>query len=128
MKIGELTKKTGLSADAIRFYEKQGLLKSADRTEGGYREFRPETVEVLTFISKCRALDISLPEIKKLLQVKTRSAKSCREANLVIEEHLASLRARIKALKNLETQLAELKSVCNQDLAPDKCAIIKALS
>lgn len=127
MKIGELARKTGLSVDAIRFYEKQGLIKSRGRTEGGYREFSLDTAELLHFVSKCRALDISIPEIKKLLQVRSRSAKSCREANIVIDDQLTKLRKRIQELKKLESQLSELRSVCNQELDPGKCAIIKAL-
>ncbi len=127
MKIGELARKTGLSIDAIRYYEKQNLIKSQGRTEGGYREFTQDTVKLLQFISKCRALDISLPEIKKLLQVRSRSAKSCREANVVIDDQLAKLRQRIKELKKLESQLAQLRSVCNQEFEPGDCGIIKAL-
>ncbi|MBX3023004.1 MAG: MerR family transcriptional regulator [Bdellovibrionales bacterium] len=128
MKIGALASRTGLTVDAIRFYEKQGLIKSLGRTEGGYREFSSETTELLKFIAKCRALDISIPEIRKLLQVRSRSSKSCREANLVIDDQLAKLRARIKELKKLESQLSELRSVCNQELDPEKCEIIKALN
>lgn len=127
MKIGELARKTGLSVDAIRFYEKQGLIAIPQRTDGGYREFSHKTMELLNFISKCRALDISLPEIKKLLRVRSRSVKSCREANIVIDDQLDRLRQRIKELKKLERQLAELRSVCNQELAPGDCEIIKAL-
>jgi DNA-binding transcriptional MerR regulator len=127
MKIGELARKTGLSIDAIRFYEKQGLIKCEGRTDGGYREFAKESVELLCFISKCRALDISIPEIKKLLRVRSQSAKSCREANIVIDDQLARLRERIRELKKLESQLAELRSVCNQELAPGDCEIIRFL-
>lgn len=127
MKIGELSRKTGLSVDAIRFYEKQGLIKSLGRTEGGYREFSQDTAELLHFISKCRALDIPIPEIKRLLQVRSCSAKSCREANIIIDDQLAKLRKRIQELKKLEGQLSELQYVCSQELAPADCAIIKAL-
>lgn len=127
MKIGQLALKTGLTVDTIRFYEKTGLIRSQGRTDGGYREFSSETANLLRFISKCRSLDISIPEIKKLLQVRSRSAKSCREANAVIDDQLAKLRRRIKELKQLESQLAELRSVCNQELSPGECEIIKAL-
>ncbi len=127
MKIGEVARKTGLSVDAIRFYEKQGLIKSRGRTEGGYREFSQDTAELLHFISKCRSLDISIPEIKKLLRVRSGSAKSCREANVVIDDQIAKLRKRIQELKKLESQLSELRSVCNQELEPGECAIIKIL-
>lgn len=127
MKIGELSSKTGLSVDAIRFYEKSGLIKGPTRTESGYREFGNETLEALLFISHCRSLDIPLAEIKKLLTVRAGSAKSCREANEVIDDQLLKLRARIKELKSLEKNLSELRSVCNQELDPKDCKIIQNL-
>ncbi|RYZ77589.1 MAG: MerR family transcriptional regulator [Proteobacteria bacterium] len=127
MRIGELSKKTGLSVDALRFYEKSGLIKGPSRTEAGYREYSEEAVAALEFISHCRSLDIPIPEIKKLLRVRSGSAKSCREANQVIDEQLDNLRSRIKELKKLEKNLAQLRSVCNQELDPKDCAIIQSL-
>lgn len=127
MKIGDLAKKTGLSADAIRFYEKSGLIKGPARSENGYRDFNPDLVEVLSFISHCRSLDIPLGEIKKLLYVRAGSAKSCREANQVIDQQLSNLRQRISKLKKLERQLSELRSVCNEEIDPKDCKIIQSL-
>lgn len=127
MKIGELSKKTGLSIDAIRFYEKSGLIKGPTRTESGYREFNDDAVALVEFISHCRSLDIPIPEIKKLLRVRSGTAKSCREANEVIDDQLAKLRSRIKELKALEKSLDELRSVCNQELSPKDCKIIQSL-
>jgi len=127
MKIGTISKQTGLSIDTIRFYEKQKLFVIRGRTPGGYREYNSESIELLNFIAKCRALDISIPDIRKLLDVRSRSAKSCREANIVIAEQLKNLRRRIKELKTLESNLAQLRSVCNQELEPSRCEIIKAL-
>ncbi|RYZ88924.1 MAG: MerR family transcriptional regulator [Proteobacteria bacterium] len=127
MKIGELAKKVGLSVDAIRFYEKSGLINGPGRTEGGYREFSKDAVAAIEFISHCRSLDIPIPEIKKLLKVRSGTARSCREANEVIDDQLTRLRARIKELKRLETALAELRSVCNAELDPLDCKIIRSL-
>lgn len=127
MKIGEISKLTGLSIDAIRFYEKSGLIKGPSRSESGYREYTLDSVEILNFISHCRSLDIPIAELKKLLKVRSGTAKSCREANEVINEQLLNLRSRIKELKNLEKQLAELQSVCNEELDPSECQIIRSL-
>lgn len=127
MKIGELSKKTGLSIDTIRFYEKTGLVKGPSRTEGGFREFSKESQHTLEFISHCRSLDIPIPEIRKLMKVRSGSAKSCREANEVIDEQLRNLRSRIEELKKLEKNLAQLRSVCNQELDPKECEILKSL-
>lgn len=127
MKIGELAKKTGLTVDAIRFYEKSGLIKGPSRSEGGYREFNQDTVAAIEFISHCRSLDIPIIQIKKLLNVRSGSVKSCREANEVIDEQLKNLRHRIKELKRLEKNLAELSSVCRSEMDPKHCAIIQSL-
>lgn len=127
MKIGELSKKTGLSIDAIRFYEKSGLIRTPSRTEGGYREYDGEAVAAVEFISHCRSLDIPIAEIKKLLRVRSGSSKSCREANEVIEEQLLKLRLRLKDLKRLEKNLSDLRSVCNQELDPKACKIIQSI-
>jgi DNA-binding transcriptional MerR regulator len=127
MKIGELSRKTGLSIDTIRFYEKSGIIKKPDRLKSGYREFNNELVEALKFISHCRSLDISLKQIKTLLKVRSGTTKSCREANEVIDEQIINLRTRIMELKKLEKTLADLRSVCNQELDPKDCRIIKSL-
>jgi len=127
MRIGELSKKTGLTADAIRFYERTGLIKSPSRSDGGYREFSKDTVASIQFISRCRALDIPLSEVKKLLSVRSGSAKSCRAANEVIDEQLLSLRSRIRELKKLENNLTQLRSVCNEEVDPRDCPIIQIL-
>lgn len=127
MKIGEISKKTGLSVDAIRFYEKSGLIKRPLRSEGGYRDFNADAVAAIEFISHCRSLDIPIAEIKKLLNVRSGNAKSCRQANEIIDEQLTKLRVRIKELKQLEKNLAQLRSVCNEELDPSKCQIIQSL-
>jgi len=127
MKIGELSKQTGLSIDTIRFYEKAGIIKKSERLESGYRSFSNELVEALKFISHCRSLDISLASIKMLMRVRSGTTKSCREANEVIDEQLVKLRTRITELRKLEKNLAQLRSVCNQELDPKDCRIIQSL-
>lgn len=81
----------------------------------------------MEFISHCRSLDIPIPEIKKLLNVRSGTAKSCREANEVIDIQLMNLRSRILEMKKLEKVLSQLRSVCNQELEPKNCQIIKSL-
>lgn len=127
MKIGELSKKSGLSADTIRFYEKSGVIQRASRTPGGYREYSAENVATIEFIVHCRALDIPLSEIRKLLHVRSGSSKSCREVNSVIDEQIRNLRERLRELKSLEKNLTELRSVCNQELDPKDCRILQSL-
>ena len=50
MQIGIVAKKVGLSIDAIRFYERNGLLPRPPRTQGGFRRYGENDVETLAFV------------------------------------------------------------------------------
>ena len=60
LKIGELSSQTGISTEAIRYYERIGLLPEPERAENGYRLYGEEDVERLRFIRSARSLDFSL--------------------------------------------------------------------
>jgi MerR family redox-sensitive transcriptional activator SoxR len=66
MAIGEVARKSGLRASAIRFYEAEGLLESQER-QSGRRAFAHEAVERLKVITMARALGFTLSEIRTLL-------------------------------------------------------------
>ncbi len=63
-KIGQVAHETGVSIDAIRFYEKQGLLRRSARTEGGFRLFGSDEIQTLKFVRKAQELGFSLNEIR----------------------------------------------------------------
>jgi DNA-binding transcriptional MerR regulator len=69
MKIGELSKRSGLTASRIRFYESSGLIKSVDRKSNGYRDYGPEAVWILEIIAGAQGAGFSLDEIRHLLPV-----------------------------------------------------------
>lgn len=68
MRIGELAKLAGKSVAALRYYEQVGLLSSPLRSEAGYREYSPETVERVRFIVQAQDRGFSLREIKAVLK------------------------------------------------------------
>ena len=80
MKIGEIASLTGCSVQTIRFYEKEGLLESNRRSEGNFRLYDEAAVEQLNFIRHCRSLDLSLPEIRQLIDVNPRRAAGLEES------------------------------------------------
>ena len=67
--------------EAVRFYEKQGLIKPAKRTSGNFRVYTEEHLKQLSFICYCRSLDISLKEIKMLLNPQCATQEQEREIN-----------------------------------------------
>jgi DNA-binding transcriptional MerR regulator len=70
MRIGELAQASGTPVETIRFYEREGLLPTAARTEGNYRIYTPHHAERLAFIRQCRSLDMTLDEVRVLLRFK----------------------------------------------------------
>ena len=73
MRIGELSKSTGVDIETIRFYEKSGLLPPPARSENGYRDYAHAHLERLAFIRHCRALDMSLAAASKHIQMLERA-------------------------------------------------------
>ena len=70
MTIGKLAKKAGISTDAVRFYERNGLIDKPERTASNYRVYPAEDASRLRFIKRAKSLGFSLAEIKELLTIK----------------------------------------------------------
>jgi len=99
--IATVSAQTGLAPSALRFYEREGLIRSAER-KGLRRQYRPAVVERLAVIMVCRAAGFSLSEIKRLLATKGRSPAW---KELAARKH-AEIDARIEQLTIVRTQLA----------------------
>src|SRR5260370_6868005 len=70
MQIGIIAKIIGLSVDAIRFYESNGLLQRPPRTQGGFRRYGESDVETLAFVRRVQGLGFKLSEIRGLLSLR----------------------------------------------------------
>jgi Cd(II)/Pb(II)-responsive transcriptional regulator len=128
MRIGELAQSCGVDADTIRFYEKRGLLPPPQRQNTGYRSFDTQHVERLAFIRHCRALDMSLAEIQRLLDAGSHPDADCGDINALIDNHLDTLRQRIASMQALEQQLQALRSRCGEHRAVEACGILNELT
>ncbi len=128
MKIGELAKKSGIQIETIRYYEKEGLIPIPDRNSSNYRMYSSSHEERLMFIKRCRSLDMSLEEIKALLDFRDAPETNCPKVNALIDEHIGHVTQRMEELKLLETRLRELRSQCDEVAGGNNCGIIHALS
>ena len=66
MRIGEVARELGVSADTVRFYERSGFLSAPQREENGYRDYGPAEIERLRLLLDLRRLDLPLEEAAKL--------------------------------------------------------------
>jgi Cd(II)/Pb(II)-responsive transcriptional regulator len=127
MKIGELGGKFGVDVETIRYYEREGLLPAPARSANGYREYGPGQSERLAFIRHCRALDMSLADIKVLLSLLESPGRDCAHVDTLVDDQLARVRARIKSMRSLEMQLAALRKQCRSPRRTKKCGILNEL-
>lgn len=127
MKIGELAKRSGCSVQTIRYYEKEGLLSSAARSEGNFRLYNNVSQERLMFIKRCRNLNLSLGEVKEILALSQDPGSACDQVNDMVEQHINHVEERIAELKKLRLQLLELQNQCSESRTVQECGIIKNL-
>lgn len=128
MKIGELAEATDTAVETIRFYEREQLIPEPARTGANYRQYGPAHIQLLTFIRRCRSLDMSLAEIRILLRYLDRPAADCGEVNAVLDDHIEHVARRVRELKVLEEQLRELRAHCNSERKGQPCGILERLT
>jgi len=116
MRIGRASKRTGASADAIRFYERNGLLRRMPRTDGGFRLYSEEDVATLLFIRRSQRLGFSLAEIRELVSLRSRRRKPCEQVRNLLQRKLAHIRIRVRELRELERDLKASLRLCNRGL------------
>ncbi len=124
-RISQAAARTGVTPANIRFYEQEKLFSPTVRGDNSYRMYSDGDLHQLRFIRACRALDMSLDEVRTLLGLDLNIKADCSTARSALDEHLAHVRARLAELKALEKDLKALRSRCNGQDA--KCHIIEAL-
>ena len=124
--IGEMSKRTGVNIETIRYYERIALLPKPDRTAGGNRQYNHEQLKQLSFIKRARELGFSIREIKGLLAMAVNTEFTCAEVHEITTEHLTSVQEKIASLHRLETVLQDMAAQCSKGDVPD-CPIVDTL-
>ena len=106
MKIGEVSKRSGVGIEALRFYEKSGLLNRPGRTYSGYRVYGEDVLERIAFIKQAQILGFTLDEIKQLITHKQAGENPCAEVRETVRIRLAELDERIKQMRKYRNDLA----------------------
>jgi len=127
MQIGVVAKKVGLSVDAIRFYERNTLLRRAPRTEGGFRQYGEDDLETLGFIRRVQGLGFKLDEIRSLLSLRGSRLQPCPPVRRRLQEKLADVERKLADLRKLERELRLALRSCDKELrkSPAHCPILR---
>ena len=125
--IGKVAVQTGISIDAIRFYERMGLLPAPVRRPSGYREFEPGAVTRLRFIKRAKNLGFSLREVIDLLSLRVDAERTCADVYALATAKIADIERRIGELKRMNKALTSLASACAGEGPTGECPILDAL-
>jgi len=105
MTVGTVAEAAGVSPKAVRLWEARGLLPPAERTEAGYRVFTDEDVAVLRFIRQAKALDLTLAEIKDILDLQRNGAAPCGRVTALLDSRIADIDRTLADLRQLRRTL-----------------------
>lgn len=127
MQVGQLSKKTGLSRDTIRFYEKKGLIpKGIQANEfNNYKDYPEETLEKLQAIKKMKGFGLTLNEIADFLKLLERNAASCQNVSQKMLEKVKLIDEKISALKKMKRLITDSLDSCrSQEDISETCPLV----
>lgn len=127
MRIGQVAKSTGLTVEAIRYYERLGLLPEAPRTASGYRRFEPAVVRRLRFVRRAQELGFSLGEIRELLELRASPRASAAGVQELAQSKLVEIRGKLADLTRIRDALSAVSCTCSGEGPISECPILDAL-
>jgi MerR family mercuric resistance operon transcriptional regulator len=127
LSIGELSRRTGVNIETVRYYERIKILPAPARTSSGRRVYGPTEVRNLAFIRRSRELGFTLDEIRALLALSAEDGNNtCAEVRQVAARHLADIRAKIVDLRAMARVLSDAVERCDAGEMPG-CPLIDTL-
>ncbi len=129
MRIGALAKTAGVTPDTIRYYEREGLLPSPQRTESGYRDYGPLVMEDILFIKKAQALGLKLSDVREVLEISSGGKPPCEHVRATVSARLVEVEERLRELRALRATLRETLERLDRAPAPKagcRCAVIES--
>lgn len=121
MLIGELSERSGLSRDTIRYYEKRGLVNPPHRKENNYKEYPEDTIPILLFIKQLQGRGFTLSEVQRFLSRTNQKALTCSQAQIVVQHKLDQIDRKIAALQASRERLVSSFSLCESKSSDGVC-------
>lgn len=128
MTIGKLAVLAEVSIDTLRYYEREGLIEPADRSESGYRVYDKESARRIHFIRQAQHCGFTLAEIRELLVLRGREKACCGDVRSRAIEKKLQIEHKIRVMAAMSQALDQLIAECANETQPvGECTIIAAL-
>jgi len=125
--IGQVAKSTGLTVDAVRFYERKKLIHEPQRNASGYRQYSYDAIRKIVFVKRAQECGFTLNEIKELLDLRESDDACCADIKTRVQEKISYIKMKISELEKFQEALEELNSICSGKGPISECPIIDAL-
>ena len=136
---GEMARLSNSTLRTVRFYEEEGILRPARRTDGGHRLFERSELDRLMLVTDMRMAGLSLDDIKAILEVKkaaSTGAEAAEQATRVLSARIEELKEKLAVLTRLRDDLSETSKIVSACLSCkdeksfphscDSCAVMTA--
>lgn len=124
MTVGQAARASGLSPKAIRLYESRGLIEPAERTQSGYRTYRPDDVALLTFIRQAKSLGLRLDEIHQIIDLQRGGLQPCATVLGLVDAHIAEIDNTIADLHALRASLDAVRRDAETAMRDGRHAVV----
>ena len=107
LKIGQLARRVGVTAKAIRFYEVKRVLPRPTRGANGYRLYGSDAVETLTFVKQAAGLGLTLAEIREILSIRQGGGPPCVHVRRLLVDKSRELDRKLRDLIDMRRQIRQ---------------------
>jgi MerR family copper efflux transcriptional regulator len=125
--IGNVAEAAGVGVQAIRFYEREGLIAKPARTKSGYRQYEAATINQLRFIRRAQDLGFTLKEIRELVALETVDGADCEGVCDAATAKVDAVQKKIEDLTRIKTELEALIHSCAGSVPIRQCKIMECL-
>ncbi|MGB5037204.1 MAG: MerR family transcriptional regulator [Blastocatellia bacterium] len=133
MTVEELSRRSGVAANTVRYYTRIELLRPQRHPSNGYRLFDEGDLRQLTFIVVAKQLGFSLAEIRRLIETAKKGAPTGKLARRIVERRVVEIRSQIDALRDLQSRMETALAMWDRmpERTPDGnsiCSVIELVS
>ncbi|MDI5919597.1 MerR family transcriptional regulator [Halomonas sp. LR5S13] len=107
MKVSELARLAGVTAETVRHYIREGLLHPERHPENGYQLFGQKDLDRLRFIQRARTLGFGVAEIRDILDHADHGDSPCPMVRDLLASRLPQIRERIRELQSLASRMEQ---------------------
>jgi MerR family transcriptional regulator, mercuric resistance operon regulatory protein len=126
MRIGHLAAATGVTVEALRFYERRGLMPAPARTGGGYRDYPDQSVAVVRFVKHAQQLGFTLDDIDGMLHLAAGGPEDCDTVRGLTEAKIDQISEKIDRLEAMRGALGQLLATCQRPRQDRRCPLLAA--